>query len=83
MARAVFNDLQVVPIRMCLLATCWAPASSVFRHLPPPRKERLALAAFAIGRHERRDVWMPTGLQLDDQRVGNLLLGLSDRAADP
>src|SRR6266542_3469171 len=82
-AGSVFDDLEIVPIRLRLFARWRAALPAILRHLAPRFNQRIAVAALAISRHRRRGVGMPATLQLGHQGRSDLLLGLGDCSTNP
>src|SRR6266545_5400948 len=63
-ARAMFDHLQIVPVRLGLLACRRASLAAILGHLPPGLEHGLAIAALTISRHGWWSVGMSTSLQL-------------------
>jgi hypothetical protein len=78
--RPGLDDLQILPLRLGALDAWWSAHSTIVRYLPPRVDQRLPIIAFPIGRHGRRRLGMSPILELGHQIVGDLLLGLADRA---
>src|SRR5688572_11046844 len=82
-ARALFDHLQILPVGLGLLEGWWTSPASVVRNLSPGVDQGGAIVAFAISRHRRWRIRMPTLLQVSHQVVRHLLLRLANRASDP
>src|SRR5262249_51212200 len=82
-ARAGLDDLEILPLLLGAFESRWSAHPTIFRYLPPRVEQRLAIIAFAIGRHGRRRIGMAPVFELGHQIVGDLLLGLANRPSNP
>ena len=82
-ARTGLDDLKILPLRLGAFDGRWSADASVFGHLPPGLKERLAIITFPIRRHRWWRIRMPAVFELGHQLVGDHLLGLANRAPNP
>src|SRR5947209_15440200 len=80
-ARALFDDLQIVPVGIRLLVRRRSASPSVLRHVSPGLQHGLTIAAFPIGRHR----WWPLGMaalfELGHQLEGHFFLRFGNGTA--
>ena len=81
-ARSFFDNLDLLPLRLRLLAHRGAPATLIGGDLPPPLNRGCAIVAFAIARHRGRRLSLPTVFELSHQVVCKVLFRLANRTSD-
>src|SRR5438105_4169479 len=80
--RALFDDLQIVPVWTRLLVRGRSASPSISRDLSPPLKHRLTVAAFPIRRHRWRLLGMTTRFELGHQFERDCFLRFGNRPSN-
>src|SRR5687768_13821044 len=81
-ARSLFDNLDILPLRLRLLAARRSATALIRGGLSPRVDQGGAIVAFAIGRHGGWCLGMPTLFELLHQVVRDIFLGLANRTSD-
>src|SRR5579859_2769026 len=81
-ARSFFDNLDILPLWLWLLARRRSPAALIGGNLSPGVEQGGSIVAFAIGCHVWRRLGMPTLFELRHQLMRHLFLGLANRTSD-
>ena len=82
-SRPMLDHLEVVPVRLGLLAPRRSPPACVFRHLPPGLNHRFSIAPIPISGYRWRGVRVAASLELSHQSHSHFILVLPYRSSYP